>query len=538
MKKTLSLFLCLIMIFICIPQTFAADNQTVSSVLTETAVYLQQVVTDPKVGSIGGEWAVLGLARSDVTVAESYFENYYQAVENYVRDCGGKLHDKKYTEYSRVIVALRAIGKNPTDVAGYNLLLPLGDYENTIWQGVNGAVWALIALDSGDYEIPFNPDAVTQATRERYLRHILECQKADGGWALSGDHSDVDVTAMTLQALSRYRDNDDVQAAIDRALVCLSAMQDENGGFSILGTPTAESCAQVLTALCALGISPQDARFVKNGFDVVDYMLTYRATNGGFRHVADGEVNQMATEQCFYALVALQRYLDGKPALYQMTDPLSLSPSSPAVGLVGKHSDVNPPAATAARKTFADIAGNEYQTAIEALAARNIINGKTDSIFEPNSTMTRAEFAAVVVRALGLPEKNGGSFADVTSGDWFYRYIGTASAYGIVNGVSDTEFAPNGTITREEAAVMTVRAAKLCGMDTAVSADAARDTLAAFEDYIKVSDWAFDCLAFCYAENLLSSDAMEIRPKDAVLRAEIADMLYRMMSRSGLTEGV
>lgn len=532
MKKTLSLFLCLIMIFIGVPQTFAASE----SALTETAVYLQQVVTEPKVGSVGGEWAVLGLARSGVRVSDGYFENYYQAVENYVRDCGGKLHDKKYTEYSRLIVALRAIGKNPTDVAGYNLLTPLGDYENTIWQGVNGAVWALIALDSGDYEIPFNPDAVTQATRERYLRHILECQKADGGWALSGDHADVDVTAMALQALSRYRDNGDVQAAIDRALVCLSEMQDENGGFSILGTPTAESCAQVVTALCALGISPQDARFVKNGSGVADYMLTYRANNGGFRHVADGEVNQMATEQCFYALVALQRYLDGKPALYHITDPLSLSAS--AVGLSGKHSDVNPPAATARSKTFADIAGNEYQTAIEALAARNIINGKTDSIFEPNSTMTRAEFAAVVVRALGLPEKSNDSFADVTSSDWFYRYIGTASAYGIVNGVSATEFAPNGTITREEAAVMTVRAAKLCGMDTAVSADTARDTLAAFEDYIKISDWAFDCLAFCYAENLLSSDAMEIRPKDAVLRAEIADMLYRMMSRSGLTEGV
>lgn len=538
MKKTFSLFLCLIMLFICVPQTFASDSQTVSSVLTETADYLQKNVTEPKVGSIGGEWCVLGLARSGLEIPSRYFENYYQAVENTVRACGGNLHDKKYTEYSRVILALRAIGKNPSDVAGYNLLTPLGDYEKTVWQGINGAIWALIALDCGDYEIPNNPEAETQATREMYINHILEKQTSDGGWALSGDSGDIDVTAMALQALSRYRNNAAVQAAIDRALLFLSSAQDENGGFSLRGTATAESCAQVLTALCTLGISPRDSRFMKNERSVADCLLTYRTADGGFRHFADGAVNQMATEQCFYALVALQRYFDSKPALYQMTDPLSLSVPAPAVGLVGKHSDVNPPAVTVFGKTFADITGSPYQTAIEALAARNIINGKTDNLFEPNSTMTRAEFAAIIVRALGLPSKTVDLFTDVARNDWFYHYVGTASVYGIVNGVSDTSFAPNGTITREEAAVMVARAAKLCGMDTAVSPDTARDTLAAFEDYINISDWASNCLAFCYAENLLASDAMEVRPKDAVLRAEIADMLYRMMSRCALTEGV
>ncbi|MBQ1222200.1 MAG: hypothetical protein IIX78_06625, partial [Alistipes sp.] len=137
-------------------QAFAFD---IDSLTEDVGIYLYETVKEPIVGSIGGEWAVLGLARSDMDIPEEYFENYYRTVTKYVKDCDGVLHNKKYTEYSRVIVALTSIGKNPEDVAGYNLLVPLGDYEKTIWQGVNGAIWALIALDCGNYNIPENPKA-------------------------------------------------------------------------------------------------------------------------------------------------------------------------------------------------------------------------------------------------------------------------------------------------------------------------------------------------------------------------------------------
>ncbi len=76
---------------------------------------------------------------------------------------------KKYTEYSRVIIALTSIGKDPKNVGGYNLLLPLGDFEKTTWQGINGAIWALIALDCGQYDMPYNADAQIHATREMYV---------------------------------------------------------------------------------------------------------------------------------------------------------------------------------------------------------------------------------------------------------------------------------------------------------------------------------------------------------------------------------
>lgn len=94
-------------------------------------------------------------------------------------------------------------------MAGYDLTKALGDYDKTIWQGLNGPIWALIALDSRDYPMPVNPEAKTQATRQMYIDRILECQLPDGGWSLfggteaagSGDGvSDPDITGMALQA--------------------------------------------------------------------------------------------------------------------------------------------------------------------------------------------------------------------------------------------------------------------------------------------------------------------------------------------------
>ena len=256
---------------------------------------------EPIVGSVGGEWTVMGLARCDMEIPDEYFENYYQTVEKYVKDCGGVLHNKKYTEYSRVILALTAIGKNPKDVAGYNLLTPLGDYEKTIWQGVNGAIWALIALDSGNYDIPCNTQAKVQATREMYIDHILEKQTSDGGWALSGDTADPDVTGMALQALSKYQGNDKVKTATEKALDCLSDMQKENGGFSSYEVENSESSVQVLVALCELGIPIDDARFIKNGKSVLDNLFSFCDNGKGFKHIHEDSVNLMATEQCFYA---------------------------------------------------------------------------------------------------------------------------------------------------------------------------------------------------------------------------------------------
>lgn len=534
MKKFISIVLTLTILFSLSSEVLAFDISKVDATLESVGNYLYKTLKEPQFSSIGGEWAVLGLARSDMAIPDEYFENYYQTVEKYVKNSGGVLHNKKYTEYSRVVIALTAIGKNPQDVAGHNLLMPLSDYEKTIWQGINGAIWALIALDSGSYDMPKSPDAKVLATREMYINHILEKQTSDGGWALSGDVADPDVTGMALQALSKYQDNEKVKTAIEKALVCLSNMQDENGGFSSYKTENSESTVQVIVALCSLGIPVDDVRFVKNGKSVLDNLFTYYDSGKGFKHIHSDGTNLMATEQCFYALVALKRMSEGKNSLYDISDAKTLNISSDATGLSGKNADVQKMNVTNSGKTFADIVGHKDKIAIEALASRGIINGKTESVFEPNSTMTRAEFATIIARGLGLEQKNSANFKDVTASDWFYNYVETAYSYGIIKGVSENEFNPNGTITREEASVMVTRAASLCGMDTEMDALSIRDSLAQFFDYVKASSWAQSSLAFCYNEKILDDSVMDIKPKEAVTRAEIASMLYNMLSLAKL----
>ena len=204
-----------------------------------------------------------------------------------------------------------------TDVDGHNLLQGLTDMDYVTAQGINGPIFALIAFDSHKYEIPAG-----DVTRDKLIAYILGEQLSDGGWALSGNTSDPDTTAMALQALTPYyKTNADVKAVVDKALVCLSDMQQPTGGYSSRGTTNAESCAQVIVALTALGIdSDNDSRFIKNGTSVLDALLSFAVEDGGFKHVASGNVDGMATEQGYYALVAYDRFLNDKTSLYNMSD--------------------------------------------------------------------------------------------------------------------------------------------------------------------------------------------------------------------------
>lgn len=547
-KRGLSILLAFVLLIGIAAPAAAVSDSDLSAAVTDTAQYMYRTVQKPEVGSIGGEWAVLGLARSGAQIPDSYYQDYYSTVETYVKNCGGVLHEKKYTEYSRLIVALSSIGKDARNVAGYDLTKALGDYDKTIWQGLNGPIWALIALDSRNYPMPQNPEAKTQATRQMYVNRILECQLPDGGWSLfggtaaasAGDKtSDPDITGMALQALAKYQDQEAVAKASQEALACMSAQQNERGGYSSWGTENSESCVQMLVALCELGIPITDSRFVKNGKTMLDNLMTYYKKGAGFLHTKDGSgSNQMASEQGFYGLVAAQRAASGKNSLYRMSDAIQIGGSSQTpdtdFGLPGKHADVKQMPVTAAGKTFADIASHSSRSAIEALASRGIINGKTATSFDPDGNMTRAEFATIVVGALGLTPKANSPFADVAASAWYAPYVGTAYSYGIVSGTSATTFEPSGTITRQEAAAMVARAAKLCGMDTAMDAAQVRDTLAQFTDYVKTDDWARATLAFCYQSGILDSTALTIQPKTAIKRGEIAQMLYNMLDQAKL----
>ena len=542
LKRTLTLLLCVVFaVNLCLPVSAISEKKLISAV-NKSAEYMLSAVKHPQVGSIGGEWAVIGLARSGYDVPQEYWDNYYATVEEYVKACNGVLHKRKYTEYSRVVVALSSIGADPTDVGGYNLLIPLGDFEKTIWQGINGPIWALMAFDAGNYEIPVNKDAKTQATRQLYIDEILRRQLDDGGWNLTDvggkGKADPDITGMALQALAKYQNQTAVKTATNKALNCLSKMQDTEGGFSSWGTTNSESVVQVIVALCELGIDLGDSRFVKNGNSLLDNLMTYSNNDGSFRHTADGSgSDQMAAEQGFYGIVAAMRAMQGKNSLYRMDDctiRVSGNIDSNSVGLPGKHEDVQKVSITEPGKTFDDISAHKNQPAIEALLARGIINGMGNDTYAPDMNMTRAQFATIVVKALGLTPKKTNVFKDVAPTMWYASYVGTAYTYGIVTGRSANTFDPEGTITRQEAAVMVARAAKLCGMDTKLETYEILNVLAQFGDYVTIDTWAREGMAFCYGEDILDQSDLDTEPKRPILRGEVAQMIYNMLGKAKL----
>lgn len=284
-----------------------------------TGDYLTKAGT-PAVGSIGGEWMVLGLSRSgrDVPGADVYYNgvvSYAQSMDRY-----GRIPGETVSTNARIALALAAIGKDPTNVGGKSFLQACDSMSYIKRQGTSGPVWTLIALDSMDYP------TFGDVTRDKLIEAILDRRMESGAWYISitNKEDNVDMTAMAIQALAPYyAANADVKAAVDKAVSWLAAVQQADGSFAETAAAAAssESCAQVIVALTALGIDPvTDSRFTKNGKTVLDALCTFAVEGGGFRHTASGERNGMATEQAYYALAAYYRFVNGQTRLYDMTD--------------------------------------------------------------------------------------------------------------------------------------------------------------------------------------------------------------------------
>lgn len=299
-------------------------------VYADTKKYIQNNVPAPVVASDRGEWAVLGLARAGVELSDAYIQAYYGKVVAYVQKNMGadgvlldpESHNPTVTDNERIILALTAIGKDPTNVGDKNLLTALQNKDimqvtNTSDTDINGLVFGLLALNSGNY------------TQDSYwlVQAILTQQNADGSWSASADtkpDGDVDMTAMALQALAPYYNeggDTTVNAAVDKALQWLSAK------YKGTGYTSAESCAQVVVALSALQLNANsDSSFVKTvdgaPTSVLGDLLRYYLGEGqGFKHAASLKTaDQKATEQALYAMAAYERYCRRTNALYDMTD--------------------------------------------------------------------------------------------------------------------------------------------------------------------------------------------------------------------------
>ena len=298
--------------------------------LSNVLEYVKLETSNPSLGSTYGEWAVLAEARGNVS-ASVWYDKYLSNMATTVASKNGKLDNTKtqtkHTEYSRVILALTALGEDATKFTGsngtvYNLVEPLFEKNGSTYrvseQGNNGTAFALIALDSGNYY----DNATGTTARNAWINSLLDAQISDGSWGIDADFpgSNVDMTAMVVQALAPYcSTNATVKAAVDKAVEWLSVEYQKTGDYG-----SSESAAQVIVALSALGIDARTkADFQYKGISVLSNFLSYADPNSkGFLHdkQPNSTVNQMASEQAAYTLVAYDRYVNGSKRLYDMSD--------------------------------------------------------------------------------------------------------------------------------------------------------------------------------------------------------------------------
>ena len=306
---------------VCTASCGVANNpQSLEEMIKQTAAGLEKVSKDTEIapaGSSTGDWIAMTLAFAGNTAVS---DNYLQKLEAYIiqqYDEKGGLSTVKATEYQRAGLTMLALGGNPTDIEDKGNAINL--VADGTWnfsggspgmQGANGLVYALLLLDSGQYG-----DAEVRA---QYVSELLTYQKDSGAFCIDNSlDGDVDMTAMALQALAPYREETkepDVKTAVDSAYSWLSAQ-------SAVGE-SAESSAQTILALCALGENPMDSSFFdENGQTLVQMLNTYRMKNGMYKHESDDEKeNIMATYQSLLALEAIQKLETENRWIFDFTD--------------------------------------------------------------------------------------------------------------------------------------------------------------------------------------------------------------------------
>lgn len=305
-----------------IASSIAAAEKTQLGVAQDAPLLTEELFP---AGSSVSDWTALAMARAEVaddyagylTRLQAYVERQY--AEN------GCLHEVKATEYHRIALTAAALGGDPTSFGTKPDGTPIdlvaeGTYnwqgENDLGaQGLNGWIFALLAVDAVNADIP----AGARYSRQDMLDAIVSAQLPEGGFSLGGGEMDVDITAMALQALAPYQA--ELPEVIDAALNALSSAQLPTGGFESWGAQSSESCAQVLLALCELNIDPEtDARFQKASGNVVTALLSFCTADGGIAHQQGGQADAMAGEQAMQALMALHLRQQGLGRFFDLTN--------------------------------------------------------------------------------------------------------------------------------------------------------------------------------------------------------------------------
>ncbi len=183
------------------------------------------------------------------------------------------------------------------------------------------------------------------------------------------------------------------------------------------------------------------------------------------------------------------------------------------------------------RKAFADMQGHWARYEAEKLASMLIFEGKGEGIFDPNARLTRAETAALLVRALGIPAAAQSAALSDIAGKWYETAVSSAAAAGLVTGYEDRSFRPNDSVTREELAVILARA---IAYDSVSASNALENGSALLNDSSEVSKWAAEAVQQMLAYGIVKGDhAGNFKPHQTATRAEMALMLSRLLGKLG-----
>ncbi|MPM82913.1 Endo-1,4-beta-xylanase A [bioreactor metagenome] len=180
--------------------------------------------------------------------------------------------------------------------------------------------------------------------------------------------------------------------------------------------------------------------------------------------------------------------------------------------------------------SFTDTTGKWYAAVATEMASRKVISGIGEKMFAGDRSITRAEFAAILIRALGLPADGTSIFSDISASAWYSGSVATATQYGLVTGKGDNRFAPDDYITRQEAMTMLQRAAKLTGYMGTVG------SLENFTDTGSVGTWAQGAAKWNVGSGLIVGSGELLRPNDNISRAESATVILRLLQRTGLVD--
>lgn len=327
LKRILIFLLCLALLPL---PARAAEDWDASEQMQHTAAGLSglhgkngSILADRKnfpAGTSACDWTAIALALSG---SREDYAAYLKELQAYVEEAyaaEGGLDRVKATPYHRIALTVLALGGDPTAFGKKSDGTPIdlvadGTYGfagNIGAQGLNGWIYALLTLDACAVTVPEG----AAVTRQEMLDAIVHAQEPDGGFGLAPGASDVDITAMALQALAPYAQV--YPETVDAALAYLAAQMTDDGTFHSFGSESCESSAQILLALCALGIDPaEDARFVRGVETVTSGIDRFRKSDGTYSHLREEKTGDyLATAQMLLAVTALHKLRGGNGRIF------------------------------------------------------------------------------------------------------------------------------------------------------------------------------------------------------------------------------